>query len=90
MTMVWDEQKVVVRILGDVSDEGFDVSRYEGYQILSLTPEQMADPDQMEKFSDRVAIALGLQLPEKTESWRRKNRELHRMLMDPCGPFGVR
>lgn len=90
MTMVWDEQKVVVRILGDASDEGFDAAQYEGYEILSLTPEQMADPVEMERFSDRVTIALGFQLPEKTESWRRKNRELHRMLMDPYGPFGVR
>lgn len=89
MTMVWDEQKVVVRIVGDASDEGFDAAQYEGYEILSLTPEQMADPVEMERFSDRVTIALGFQLPEKTESWRRKNRELHRMLMDPHGPFGV-
>ncbi len=85
--MVWEDQKVVVRILGDASDEGFDPRNFEGYQILSLTPEQMFDPVAMEEFNDRVAVALGMELPKKTDEWRRRNRELHRMLTEPCSPF---
>ena len=80
MTMVWENERVALRILGDVSDEGFDPRQYEGFEVLSTAAEDVANPEKMEELGDRLAIALGQPPVEKTEEWRRKNRALHASL----------
>lgn len=80
MSLYWPEANLALDIVDDPGRSPFDTEAHPDATVLSVTCEQMMDPEALDELSRIIACHLGADVPPETSSSRANRRALHRAL----------
>lgn len=89
MSLYWPEQKVAVEIIDDPLSQRFDRLAHPDVTVLQVTCAELQDLKACDRFAERLARALGAQLPRRTPEWVAAHERLHRQLFGGNGDCGL-
>ena len=82
MCIYWREQRVAVEIVG-LDDEPFDREKHPDTTVLSITPEEIMDPEAFSAFARTLARHFDdVEEPEDDAALLTKQALLRRQLLD--------